>query len=93
MTFARPIILLVLLLPAFLLIWELLRKGKHVPLPVDLTDPAEPRIAPRIIGLANLCPALLLALAIVILAGPLRPGKPQNERVLTNIEFCLDVSV
>jgi len=35
---------------------------------------------------------LLLAVVIVILAGPQRYGEPQSKRVLTNIEFCVDIS-
>jgi Ca-activated chloride channel family protein len=34
----------------------------------------------------------LLAVVIVILAGPQRLGEPKSKRVMTNIEFCVDVS-
>jgi Ca-activated chloride channel family protein len=37
-------------------------------------------------------PPLLLALAIILLAGPQRRGEPKDKRILTNIELCLDVS-
>src|SRR5207248_3209631 len=37
-------------------------------------------------------PAVLLAVALVLLAGPQRPGKPGTKRKLTNIEICLDIS-
>ena len=34
----------------------------------------------------------LLAIAILLLAGPQRPSASADARVLTNLEFCLDVS-
>ena len=37
-------------------------------------------------------PALVLALVILLLAGPQRLSAPKTRRVLTNIEFCVDVS-
>ena len=41
---------------------------------------------------ANLLPALILALVVLLLAGPQRPGEQGQERELTNIELCLDLS-
>jgi Ca-activated chloride channel family protein len=40
----------------------------------------------------NLVPALVLAVVILVLAGPQRLSGEQRERELTNIQFCLDVS-
>jgi Ca-activated chloride channel family protein len=40
----------------------------------------------------NLAVPALLALAILLLAGPQRFAQSADARVLTNIEFCLDVS-
>jgi Ca-activated chloride channel family protein len=37
-------------------------------------------------------PALILAVVIVLLAGPQQLSAPRTKRVLTNIEFCVDVS-
>jgi Ca-activated chloride channel homolog len=37
-------------------------------------------------------PALLLAVVIVIFAGPQRQSEPRTRRILTNIEFLVDVS-
>ena len=34
----------------------------------------------------------MLALVIVLLAGPQRWDEPRTQRSLTNIEFCVDVS-
>src|SRR6185503_6249203 len=37
-------------------------------------------------------PALILAVVILILAGPQAWSEPRTKRALTNIEFCVDVS-
>lgn len=42
-------------------------------------------------GAASL-PAVVLAVVIVLLAGPLRFSEPRARRVMTNIEFLVDVS-
>ena len=44
------------------------------------------------LGLAESVPALILAVVIVLLAGPQQLSAPRTKRVLTNIEFCVDVS-
>lgn len=41
---------------------------------------------------ADMLPLLLMVIAICILAGPRRFERPRNEREMTNILFCLDVS-
>jgi Ca-activated chloride channel family protein len=46
----------------------------------------------RTIKLLNLAAPGLLAIAILLLAGPQRMTESADARVLTNIEFCLDVS-
>jgi Ca-activated chloride channel family protein len=45
-----------------------------------------------VLDLAESLPAGLLAVAIVLLAGPQTSGKPGSKRKLTNIELCMDVS-
>ena len=42
--------------------------------------------------MTRLLPILLLAIAILLLAGPRRFEQPRSEREMTNILFCLDVS-
>ncbi len=44
------------------------------------------------IGVAEVVPALLLAVAVLLAAGPQLFGEPKSKRALTNIEICLDVS-
>jgi len=92
MTFAHPWVLLALLIPAVLAAWEITRRGFVVHLPVDHTAQPPRAWRRRLITGANLLPALILAAAVVILAGPRRLGPPRGERILTNIEICLDVS-
>ena len=40
---------------------------------------------------AESLPALLLAVAVIALAGPQKVGAPKTKRRMTNIQFCIDV--
>jgi len=91
-TFAHPLILLLLLVPLILAVWEWQRRGHPLRLPFDHVQVGSNRFLKELIRMANLLPAFLLAVAIVLLAGPQRLGAPSRDRVLTNIEFCLDIS-
>ncbi|MBK7405173.1 MAG: VWA domain-containing protein [Phycisphaerales bacterium] len=92
MSFAHPWVLLALILPAALVVWESARRGFVVRVPVDYGSPRPGLWRGRVLLAANLLPTVVLATAVVILAGPRRLGPPKGERVLTNIEICLDVS-
>lgn len=92
LSFTYPWVLLLLAVPVLLALWEVTRTGHRVALPLDHGRQRTGRWLNRVVVAANLLPAIVLAIAIVILAGPLKPGKPVSSRVLTNIEFCLDVS-
>jgi len=50
------------------------------------------RCAPLALLCATLLPLAVLSVVVLILAGPRTMGPPRQERVLTNIEFVLDVS-
>ena len=120
-SFAHTWVLFLLIVPAGLLIAEVLRVwfgyGVKIALPVDRLGPAgssrrtrqdearSPKLAAkhlvrRIRGIilralltaSVVIPVLVMAVVILILAGPKKMGPPQQERVLTNIEFVLDVS-
>ncbi len=92
MTFAHPWLLILLVLPALLIWWEWTRRGLPLVLPVDHSH-APPGIwLGRSIKLIQLSGPLLLAIVIVVLAGPQKLDRPGDERVLTNIEVVLDVS-
>jgi Ca-activated chloride channel family protein len=92
MSFLHPAVLLLLVVPAALLAWAWGRRGQQVVLPFDHGGAARGRRWQAALGLAESLPALLLAIAVILLAGPQRAGKPGSLRKLTNIELCLDVS-
>ena len=92
MSFAYPWILMFLLLPAALVGWELTRRGPRVAVPVDHAPHARRRWTARLLAFAGILPQLLLAIAIIVLAGPQKLSPPSDRRVLSNIEFVLDVS-
>ncbi|MSR29800.1 MAG: VWA domain-containing protein [Phycisphaerales bacterium] len=67
-------------------------RGWGLVLPFDHQAHARTRWLSGLLGAFECAPALLLAAAIVILAGPQSMQQPKNERLLTNIQICLDVS-
>ena len=91
-SFAHPWVLLLLLVPAALAAWERTRRGLRVPLPVDHRVHKPRRWMGRVLAAASILPAGVLALVVVLIAGPQRMSPPKDERVLTNIEIVLDVS-
>lgn len=92
MSFARPLLLLLLVLPVLLCIWEWQRRGHPLVLPLDHAKARGGKWLRRIVTSLQFVPHLLLAVAILVLAGPRRLGVPKSERQLTNIQFVLDVS-
>jgi Ca-activated chloride channel family protein len=92
MTLARPWLLLLLIAPVFLVWWEWRRRGRPLVLPLDHSRAKSRLWLERIVKSANLLAPLVLVVGILLLAGPQRIAPPQEERVLTNIQFVLDVS-
>ena len=92
LTFATPVVLVLLVVPLLLLRWVWRRPGRRVILPIDHGRQAPGRAWAALINLAESLPALLLAVAVLLLAGPQRLGEPRSKRVLTNIQFCVDIS-
>ena len=92
MTFARPLLLLLLALPLLLAVWEWKRAGHRLVLPFDHGVQRPGRLLGRLVKCLNLAAPALLAVAIVLLAGPQQMAQSADARVLTNLEFCLDVS-
>lgn len=92
MNFAHPYVLALLFVPAWLIarVWR--RADRRVVLPFDHGQQRPGRGWKALIDLAESVPPILLAVAILILAGPQRLGEPRSERALTNIEFCVDIS-
>lgn len=92
MSFAYPLVLLALVLPAALLwlVWS--RRTGRLALPLDHAG-TKPGTGLRVaIAIAESIPPLLLAVAILLIAGPLEQAAPKARRKLSNIQFCLDVS-
>lgn len=92
MSFARPWMLLLLALPVLLGLWECRRAGHRLVLPFDWAKARSGRFLGKLVTALNLTVPALLAVAILLLAGPQRPAVAGDARVLTNVEFCLDVS-
>lgn len=92
MTFAYPAVLTLLALPVLLMVWEWRRRGTVVALPFDHANARRGRWLECTVKTANLLAPLLLAVSIILLAGPQRPLSQGTQRVLTNIELVLDVS-
>jgi Ca-activated chloride channel family protein len=91
-TFAHPWLLLLLLAPLWLLAWTWRRRTGAVVAPFDGSRARGSRWLGAVVDTAESLPVLLLAAAIVLLAGPQKLSEPKTRRVLTNIEFCVDIS-
>lgn len=92
MSFTRPWLLLLLALPVAMALWEWQRRGHRVVVPFDHGRLPRGDFFRRLLGVTSVLVPALLAVAIVILAGPTRLKPPEAERVVTNIQFAMDVS-
>ena len=94
-SFRHPALLVLLVVPFLLLAWTWRRRGRALTLPYDHATNRAPRSG-RWIGwsvkLAESLPAVVLGVAVLLLAGPQSWSDPKSKRVMTNIEFCVDVS-
>ncbi len=90
--FRTPSALFLLVVPVAILAWVWTRRGGAVSLPFDHTPVTRRPWTTFFLRAAETLPALILALVIVILAGPQSWDEPKSKRVLTNIEVCVDVS-
>ncbi|MGL6073609.1 MAG: vWA domain-containing protein [Fimbriiglobus sp.] len=95
-TFAEPLYLFGLVFPLLLLIWIWSRRflfpHRRVVLPLDQAKAKSGWRLWATIVEAESIPAFLLALGIILLAGPQINGAPKDKRNLTNIQICVDVS-
>ncbi|MDB6131864.1 MAG: von Willebrand factor type [Verrucomicrobiales bacterium] len=91
-SFAHPWLLALLVLPIALFLRGWRRHGAGVVVPYDHA-PARPRkFLWFLLRLVSSLPVLILAVVILLLAGPLRFSEPRARRIMTNIEFLVDVS-
>jgi len=91
-SFIHPWYLTALVIPLALLIWVWRPKAPSLVLPYDHGPARRGRLWRVALDAASSLPAVLLAVAIVLLAEPQQFGEPKEKRSLTNIEICLDVS-
>lgn len=91
MTFAHPLVLLLLAIPA-LMLWMIPFRPAGIALPVDHQHHPKRRFLAVTLGVFECVPALLVASAVLLLADPQVMSQPRNARKLTNIQICMDVS-
>ena len=92
MTFIYPWVLLLLILPILLCAWLLQRRAWGIALPFDHQVHPNRMFLNGLLRLWELIPAMLLSVIIMMVAGPQVQRVPREERVLTNIQICMDVS-
>ena len=92
MTFAYPWVLLLLVLPILLMIRSVRHETPGLTLPFDYRHHRPRRFSNFALRAVALLPALVLAAVILLLARPQVLRVPRQDRVLTNIQICLDVS-
>ena len=96
MTFTHPWVLLLLVVPVALA-WTVVSRGAGLVMPLDHQSEANAggrrqRALGWLLGAFDAVPLLVLAGAILIIAGPQILKQPKRERLLTNIQICMDVS-
>ena len=101
MLFGNWYYLLGLFVPALMLAWIWMRdrfptmglgSDRRVSLPQDFGVAKSGRVADFFLKVFSSTAPLMLAMAIILMAEPRCFDVPQEERELTNIEFCLDLS-
>lgn len=81
-----------MVVPVLLAWWEWRRRGHVVRVPFDHGGLPRGRWLGRWVNAAAVLPPMVLAAALVVMARPQRSDVPKDERLVTNIQFCLDVS-
>ncbi len=92
LTFTYYWLLLFLIVPAMMVVGVWGRQSRRVVMPLDHGKQGDGIIKRLLIDSAQMLPAALLAVVIFILAGPQLLSEPRSKRVMTNIEFCVDIS-
>lgn len=84
--------LLLLALPMLHLCWVWQRRSRRTALPFDHGGRGSGWALRVLLGIGESLPALLLAVAVLLLALPQELAAPKQKRALTNIQFCVDIS-
>ena len=92
MTFSNPEVLLFLAIPVVVVVFAWRHRGWGLVMPFDHRAHKQRRWLRFTLRIFEILPAVVLAAVIGILAGPQVLRKPLDKRVLTNIQFCFDVS-
>lgn len=92
MTFGYWPVLLLLFLPLALAVWIWVQPRGRVVVPQDFGRQPSGWFWRYWLNLWQMLPCVILAVAVLLLASPRHLSVPQSKRVLTNIEFCLDLS-
>ena len=92
LSFARPWVLVLLAVPVLLLAWAWQHRSWGLAVPVDHRPHRRRPLLGAVLRGFEMVPAILLAAAIVALAGPQMLQRPTQQRVLSNIQICFDVS-
>lgn len=92
MSFNEPALLMLLAVPVVLIVWAWQRRGWGIALPFDHQKHAPRRWLSWLLSVFDTLPAIVLLGVVFILAGPQVLRRPSEQRVLTNIQFCVDVS-
>ncbi len=92
MTFVHPWVLIFLVVPVLLGLWFGQRRAWGIAMPFDHRVHRRRRFTAVLLTAFEVLPALVLGVVILILARPQVLRVPHQERVLTNIQICMDVS-
>jgi Ca-activated chloride channel family protein len=92
MTFTHPALLLLLGVGVVLLAWTWQRSGPGLAMPFDGRTHKKRRLLDWSLRLLESMPAIALMAVVCMLAGPQVLRRPTDQRVLTNIQFLMDVS-
>lgn len=90
--FAHPKLLALLAIPVTLAFWEWIRRGQPLVLPVDHCTKRKGYVLRFLVQSLNMLPAVLMAVAIILLARPMVNAPPVVEREVANVQFVLDIS-
>ncbi len=92
MIFIRPYLLPLLALPILFCFWTWLRRGRPVVLPLDFGGMRRGLWLDWLVRAAGFLPAGVLAVAILLWAGPFIEGPPTFPAQVANIQIALDTS-